>query len=165
MWPHSLSAGARELLYVVVGAPLGVLWCALLLCGLTLGVGLSVVALGIPLLAALGFTRWAANTERGRAALVLGAPIPRPPRPSVRGGWVARWRARLTDWATWKDIGYLLLSGPVGVFTGVLAVVVWSTALAAIAAPAVSGAAPPQSLLGGFGAVALGAIAARVSAL
>jgi signal transduction histidine kinase len=159
MWPAGILAGARELLYVVVGAPLGVLWCTLLLCGLTLGVGLSVVALGIPLLAALGFTRWAANTERGRAALVLGTPIPRPPRPAVRGGWVARWRARLTDWATWKDIGYLLLLGPVGVFTGAVAVLVWATALAAVAAPAAASAAPPQSLLGGFSGVALVAVA------
>jgi signal transduction histidine kinase len=159
VWPRSILAGARELVYVVTGAPLGVLWCTLLLSGLTLGAGLSVVALGVPLLAALGATRWAANTERARAALVLGAPIPRPPRPSLRGGWVARWRARLTDSATWKDIGYMLLLGPVGVFSGVMAVAAWSTALAAIVAPAVSSAAPPQSVLGGFSGVALAGVA------
>ena len=159
MWPPTVGAGARELLYVVTGAPLGVLWCALLLFGLALGLGLSVVALGIPLLAALGFTRWAANTERGRAALVLGPPIARPPRPSMRGGWVARWRARLSDWATWKDIGYMLLLGPLGVVSGGAAALVWATAIAAIAAPVVSAAAPPQSPLGGFGAIALAAIA------
>src|SRR5262249_40407008 len=111
------------------------------------------------LLAALGFTRWAANTERNRAALVLGAPIPRPPRPPLRGGWVARWRARLSDWTTWEDIGYMLLLGPMGVFSRVAPVAVWATALAAIAAPAVSSAAPAESLLGGFSGVALAGIA------
>jgi signal transduction histidine kinase len=159
MWPRSILAGAHELVYVVTGAPLGVLWCTLLLSGLVLGLGLSIVALGVPLLAALGFTRWAANTERSRAALVLDAPIPRPPRPSLRGGWVARWRARLTDLTTWKDIGYMLLLGPMGVFSGVFVVAVWATALAGIAAPAVSSAAPPESLLGGFSGVALAGIA------
>jgi signal transduction histidine kinase len=159
LWPPTIAKGARELLYIVTGAPLGAMWCALLLSGLVIGAGLSLVALGIPLLAALGFTRWAANTERRRAALVLGAPIPRPPRPAYRGGWVARWRARLTDWATWKDIGYMLLLGPVGVLSGAAVVALWSTAIAAIAAPAVSSAAPPQSLLGGFSGLALGGIA------
>jgi signal transduction histidine kinase len=159
LWPPTFTSGARELLYVVTGAPLGLLWCTVLLSGLVLGLGLSLVALGIPLLAALGVTRWAANTERGRAALVLGAPIARPPRPAYRGGLVARWRARLTDRATWKDVAYMLLLGPVGVLGGGVVIVLWSTVIAAIAAPAVSSAAPPESVLGGFGGVALAGIA------
>jgi signal transduction histidine kinase len=159
LWPPTVGKGARELLYVVTGAPLGLIWCTVLLSGLTLGLGLSIVALGIPLLAALGFTRWAANTERGRARLVLGAPIPRPPRQAPRGGLVARWRARLTDWATWKDVGYMLLLGPVGVLSGGVVIVLWSTAIAAMAAPAVSPAAPPQSVLGGFTGIELAGIA------
>ena len=159
LWPPTIASGARELLYVVTGAPLGILWCTVLLSGLTLGLGLSLVALGIPLLAALGFTRWAANTERGRAALVLGAPILRPPRPAARGGWVARWRARLTDWATWKEVAYMLLLGPVGVLSGGAVVVLWSTAIAAMAAPAVSSAAPRESVLGGFTGIELAGIA------
>ena len=44
-------------------------------------------------------------------------------------------------------------------FSGVVAVAAWSTALAAIAASAVSSAAPPESLLGGFSGVALAGIA------
>ena len=64
--------------------------------------------------------RWGANTERQRAALVLGAPIPRPaPRasPLASAGSTAGPRACATA-ATWRGLGYLLLLGPVGIVSG-----------------------------------------------
>jgi hypothetical protein len=72
MWPVKISSGARELLYVASGAPLGLIWCLVMLGGLTMGLGLSFVLFGIPLLAALGITRWGANTERGVRATLAG---------------------------------------------------------------------------------------------
>ena len=98
---HSRSAVAQaplDFLYVATGAPLGLMWFTVLAVALTVGIGTAVVVVGVPVLAAtLLLWRWAANTERERAALVLGAPIPRPPRPSRLDGLVSRWRASADD--------------------------------------------------------------------
>jgi signal transduction histidine kinase len=149
LWPPTVSRAARELVYVATGLPLGMVWGAVMLGGLAMGLGLSVLLFGIPLLAAAGVARWGSNTERVRAALVLGAPIDRPPRPVARGTFLARWRIRLSDRALWKEVGYMLLLGPVGVISGTLTIALWSTVIAALASPAVASAAPAQSLLGG----------------
>ena len=139
-------------MYVVTGLPLGLIWGVVMLGGLATGLGLSFLLFGIPLLAAIGVARLGSNTERVRAALVLGAPIDRPPRPIARGKFLARWRTRLSDRALWKEVGYMLALGPVGVISGTLTIALWSTVIAALASPAVASAAPPQSLLGGVSA-------------
>ena len=139
-------------MYVVTGLPLGLIWGVVMLGGLATGLGLSFLLFGIPLLAAIGVARLGSNTERVRAALVLGAPIDRPPRPIARGKLLARWRTRLSDRALWKEVGYMLALGPVGVISGTLTIALWSTVIAALASPAVASAAPPQSLLGGVSA-------------
>jgi signal transduction histidine kinase len=169
LWPPTVSRGARELVYVVTGLPLGVIWCVVMWCGLVTGLGLSFLLFGIPLLALLGVTRWGANTERVRAALVLDAPIGRPPRPVAEGKWLARWRTRLSDRALWKEVGYLFALGPVGILSGMLAIALWSTVIAALASPAVASAAPAQSVLGGvsgagFVAVVAGGLLLAVAA-
>lgn len=150
----------REFLYVAGGAPVGALWFTLLGVGIATGVSTGIVIVGIPLLAlTLLFWRWAANVERGRAALVLGAPIGRPPEPvPARPTFLSRWRARITDRATWKELGYLLALGPVGVLSGTVAITVWALALAAVISPAVTAAAPGQSLLGRASIAALIAV-------
>jgi signal transduction histidine kinase len=157
------SGAARavaELLYVTSGLSLGVVWFTVLVTLLAVGIGTAVVTIGVPLLAlTLLLWRWGANTERERAALVLGTPIPHPPRPPLTGGLLARWRARVSDRATWKELAYLLLLLPVGVISGSVVVGAWSAALAAVAAPALSSSAPDQSLLGGLSPAALAGIA------
>jgi signal transduction histidine kinase len=149
--------------YVVTGAPLGLIWCLVMFGGFATGVGLSFLLFGIPLLACIGLSRWGANPERVRAALVLGTPIPAPPRPVTRGKWLTRLRMRLSDRALWKEVGYLFALGPVGIISGTLAIALWSTVLAALASPAVASAAPRESLLGGvsgagFVAVVIGGL-------
>jgi signal transduction histidine kinase len=145
----SIRRAFREFLYVSLGAPLGLIWCVVLVSALAAGVGASVALVGLPVLAGtLVFWRWAANTERNRAALVLDAPIPRPARLAPDGGLLARWRARATDPATLKELGYMLLLGPLGVLTGTIVLALWAAVLAALAAPAVASAAPAGSLLG-----------------
>jgi signal transduction histidine kinase len=145
---------------VSAGLPLGFAWCLALGVALAVGIATSIVIIGIPLLAVtLIVVHWGANTERERAALVLGVAIARPPSPASGVSWVRRWRARLSDRATWKELGYMLLIGPVGVIAGGIVLVVWSAALAALAAPAVSSAAPNGSWLAGLRAPALAGLA------
>ncbi len=153
-WRTAIRRALRDFLYVVLGLPLGLAWFVVLVPALAVGIATSVVIVGVPLLAlTLMFWRWGANTERERAALVLGAPIPRPPRSAVPGGLLARWRARTTDRATWKELSYMLLLGPVGIGAGAVVVCLWSAAIAALAAPAFASSVSSQSFLGGLDAL------------
>ena len=148
--PHALLRQApRDLLYVGLSAPIGLAWLVLLVAMIAVGVSLSVVIVGI-LLLVLGFEiiRLGARTERARAALVLGAPIARPPQPRVAGGVVRREWARLKDRTGWKELGYMALLATVGTVLGILVIALWSAVVACVATPALSAAAPSGSLLG-----------------
>jgi signal transduction histidine kinase len=162
--PRSLLARApRDLLYVGTSAPLGLIWLIVLVVAIALGIGLTPVFLiGVPiLLGALVLARWGANTERARAALVLDGPIRRPPR-RLRsdGGLLRRARQLVSDRETWKDVGFLVMLGPIGFVFGSIAIALWSAVLACLVAPAVSGAAPAGSVLGDLSAVALAGVCA-----
>ncbi len=144
-----LKHAPRDLLYVGMSAVLGLFWVIVLVVMAAVGVGTSVVIIGIPVLVlAFELARLGARTERVRAALVLGAPIARPPRASVTGSRMRRLWARVTDRTGWKEAGYMLLLGTVGTTLGAVVIALWSGALAAIVAPAFSAAAPPGSLVG-----------------
>ncbi|MEA2303706.1 MAG: hypothetical protein QOH43_986 [Solirubrobacteraceae bacterium] len=160
--PRSRSRAAQawaDFVYLTSGFWLGILWLALLVTLISVGVGTSVVFVGIPILAvSMLLWRWGADRERERAALVLGAPIPGAHRPLAGATVWARLRERAGDPATWKDLGHLALLGPVGVLGGSIVVAVWAGVIAAITAPAFLAAAPDGSLLddlGGLGAAGL----------
>jgi signal transduction histidine kinase len=141
----------RDLLYVGLSAPIGLAWLIALVVMIAVGGSLSIVIVGIPLLV-LSFEviRLGARTERARAALVLGAPIARPPQARVAGGFIRREWARVTDRSGWKELGYMALLATLGTVLGVLVIALWSAVVAAIAAPALSAAAPRGSLLAGL---------------
>jgi signal transduction histidine kinase len=154
---YSLSRGWADFVYVSAGLPLGTAWLVALVTLLALGVSLAILTIGIPLLAiTMMIWRWGADTERQRAALVLGAPIPRPRRNAPASHrFLDRWLARMRDRSTWRDLGYMLLLGPVGIATGTITVALWGAAFAALAAPAVASAAPDGSLLDDLGPLGL----------
>jgi signal transduction histidine kinase len=157
----TLSRGWNEFLYVAVGLPLGLTWLLVLVILLSLGVGLAILTIGIPLLAfTLLLWRWGADTERQRAALVLGEPIPRPVRLApLSPRFIDRWVARVRDRTTWRDLGYMLLLGPVGILAGTITVALWSAALAALVSPLFATGAADGSLVGDLGGVALVGVA------
>jgi signal transduction histidine kinase len=140
----------RDFVYVIGGLMLAAIWITVLSTLLSLGVGLLIVMVGIPILAVtLLIWRWGADRERERASLVLGAPIPSAHRPLPPTGFFKRWGARLSDPATWKDLLFLALVGPIAwIVTGAVVVALWAISLAAIAAPVLSSAAPHGSWLG-----------------
>jgi signal transduction histidine kinase len=140
----------RDFVYLMGGVILAAIWTTVLATLLSLGVGLIVVMVGIPILAVtLLIWRWGGDRERERAALVLGAPIPSAHRPLPPAGFLKRWGARLSDPATWQDLLFLAIVGPiVWIVAGGIVVALWAAALAAIAAPALSSSAPSGSWLG-----------------
>jgi len=115
-------------LYLLLDLPFGIAWFTILVVGLSLGVGLVVLALiGLFILAATVFAgRLIGIVERARAKALLGLDVPPPPaRAQAQGAWPMM-KAFLTDQPGWKGIGYGLLMLPVGIANFTIMVTMWS---------------------------------------
>ena len=122
--------------YLLLAFPLGTFYFAFLVTGLSLGLGLSITVLGLPVLALiLGGVRVLSRFERSLTATFLKETFPvGSPRPKSKGFW-SRLKALLKDRATWTGTLYLLLKFPLGVAAFSIVVTLISAALALIAAP------------------------------
>ncbi|MDO3703555.1 sensor domain-containing protein [Micromonospora sp. C28SCA-DRY-2] len=130
-------ATARSLAYLAAGILAGVAgfaWSVLAL--VTVGL-LSVTQLGGPaFLGAAWVTRRIATVERRRVGWVLGRPLDEPYEPAAPGTIRERVTAVARQPATWRDLLWLLVSLPLGLVTGVAAVVATAVLVGAVAAPA-----------------------------
>ncbi|SNR49573.1 Signal transduction histidine kinase [Haloechinothrix alba] len=80
------------------------------------GIATTVIWVGVPILmATTALVRYLADRERQWVRTLLDAPLPPVTRIPESGGPVQRWRTRLTDPSTWRDLAYLLLAFPLGV--------------------------------------------------
>ncbi|CAL9454174.1 hypothetical protein SUDANB6_02501 [Streptomyces sp. enrichment culture] len=133
---HRLPAGLRapfearawrELGYVLLGLPVGVLLFAYAVTMVSLGAGLLVTFLGIPVLAAaLAGCRGFGALERARARGLLGLRVADPEPLRVRKNGVMAWMgAVLKSGTSWRALLYALLQFPWAVFSFVVAVTVW----------------------------------------
>lgn len=98
----------RNLCYLVAMVPLGILYFNLLVVGLSLGVGLSIILVGVAILVfTLALAVVLAGLERRLVGFLLGIDVPVPD--DVNGGGIRQRIERLvTDRQTWKDVAYLL---------------------------------------------------------
>lgn len=108
----------KELAYLALGLPLGVLYLALVVGGLVLGALLGLVWLGLPMLLGASVLLWrCAALERRLANRLLDARIP--PLPPLRaagdGGALERVRRRLRSRAFWRAVMLLTTKLPVTV--------------------------------------------------
>ena len=104
--------------------PLGLFYFVFLVTGLSLGVGLVVVWVGIPILLVVAGAWWLFGAfERLQAKHLLGADVPPAPREweKVDGVW-AKLKAHFGSAATWKDLVYLLAKLPFGIVSTTLLV-------------------------------------------
>jgi hypothetical protein len=130
-----LRVMAHDAAYLILGLPVGVAAFTLVVTGLSLGAGLAITLVGIPIvLATLIAARGIAELERRRAAPVVGAPIAGRERRLEGGAW-ARTRTTVTDPASWRDTLWALLLLPIGTAGFTIAVTVWSTALGLVSSP------------------------------
>ena len=148
--PIRLAKISNAAAYVLAGFPLAIAILVLLPLGLGLGLGLTPLCLlGLPIAAAT-IRGWKAlaRFERRRAALVLGEPIPAPPEraPAGDGRW-ARWRDRLTDSMTWRELGWAAVLASAGLIAASLLLGLASATLALLAWPLAAAAAPDGSTL------------------
>lgn len=127
---------AGSLAFLLLSFPLGIFWFVLLVTLISVGVGTAIVWVGLAVAAfAVLLWRGGAHVERARVYALLDAYIAVPYRSLPEGRQRAKWRARLSDSATWRDLGYLLLLFPIGIAEFVLVITAWSVSLALIGLP------------------------------
>src|SRR5258708_1100307 len=123
--------------YLLLAFPLGTLYFVVIITGLSTGVGLSIVIVGLPILV-LTLLIWLlfGRIERELAIHLLGAQV-RPmsvPDSVRRTPWQSLLKT-LGDPVTWKSLVYLLLEFPFGIFSFTLAIVLITVSLSLILTP------------------------------
>ena len=113
------------------------------------GIGSAAVWIGVPILMfATTFWRAAARLERRWMHVTLGADIPVPYRISApEAGWIRRWRDKLADPATWRDLAYVILRLPMSIAGFVITTVLWAIPLGLISLPIVIGTTGSELVL------------------
>ena len=152
--PFRLQAW-KELAYLLLGLPVGVVTFTVVVTGVALGASLLITLVGIPVLVATAYAdRGLAWLERRRAALVVGRPISDPPyRRPERPGALAWLKALAVDPQTWKEAAWMVVVFAVGLVGFVVAVVLWTVALWAVTFPVYWWALPHDAVpqVGGEG--------------
>lgn len=124
--------------FVLLGFPLGLITMVILITGVSLGFGLLVTVLGLPVLVATLFlARGFATVERARMAPVLGW---RPPHPQYRrvGDGAGFWRRMfvpLADGQAWLDVLHGALRFIPSTVGFAVVVTWWATALGGLTVP------------------------------
>ncbi|MQA11223.1 MAG: two-component system sensor kinase [Pseudonocardiaceae bacterium] len=122
-------------LYLLVNLASGIFWSILLVTLTMVGIGTAVIWVGVPILMlAAVLCRGGAILERSWIRRALGVYIASPYRP-LPSGFKAYWRTRLSDPATWRDLGYFLLLLPFGIIEFALMVALWSASLGLLFLP------------------------------
>jgi len=117
------------ILFHILAFPLGLFYFVFLVTGLSVGVGLVVVWVGIPILLVVAGAWWLFGAfERLQAQYLLGATMPQTPREweRVDGIW-GKLRAHFGSGATWMDLLYLFAKLVFGTISFTLLVVAVST--------------------------------------
>ncbi|GGT27731.1 sensor histidine kinase [Streptomyces chromofuscus] len=127
----------REFAYVLLSLPISVLMFTYAVTMLSLGAGLLVTFLGIPVLAAgLAGCRGLGALERARARGLLGLDVADPEPLRVRRSGVMAWMgAVLKSGTSWRHLLYAVLHFPWSVFSFVVAVNFWAYGWALLTYP------------------------------
>jgi hypothetical protein len=127
-----------NLIYLMLAFPLGLGYFVFLTVGLSVGLGLTIVWIGLPILALVFAGSWGlAALERQFAIVALGAEVPPmapPPAAQVQGFW-KRVGAFFSNPVTWKGMAFLLVKFPLGIVSFVATVTLLATSSALLLAP------------------------------
>ncbi len=133
----------RETVQLLLDLPFGILGFTIVVTGLSLGVGMLITLVGIPILVGtLLAARGLGLADRARANWLLRLDVPRPERRPPANGFLRQLIAPMRDSANWKASAYLLIALPVGVVNFSVAVTIWTTALSALSLPLYAWALP-----------------------
>ncbi|HEX6344215.1 sensor histidine kinase [Umezawaea sp.] len=144
MTTRAPSKIAKTSAFLLMNFFLSTLWFVLLVSLFATSIGLSVVWIGVPLLAVtLAVARGAASLERTWTRTMLEIDIPSPYRPASEETGLLPWMKRtITDPASWRDFGYWMLMFPVSIVEFVSVVVFWPVVLCMVAYPLYFGTLP-----------------------
>jgi signal transduction histidine kinase len=117
--------------------PLGIVTFTVIVTGFSLGFGLLITLIGIPILIGMLYVSRAMGTvERVRAGLLLDLDVPSPYRADPpKDTWWRPFTARASDPATWTEVVYHLLLMPIGVITFTLVVTFWTLGFGLLFSP------------------------------
>jgi signal transduction histidine kinase len=113
----------REFAYLLINLPMGIIGFVWTVTMFSLGAGLLITFIGLPVLVlALGGCRAIGTVERARARSLLWLEVedPRPVR--AKGGFLGRLGAQLGSGVNWRHAAYTLLHFPWGIVTFSVAV-------------------------------------------
>ncbi len=126
-----------NLLYLLLAFPLGLAYLIFFIVGISLGLPLTIILVGIVILGIVALGWWVfATFERLLAIWLLRIDIPPMSKPGSKpdGTWDT-FTSLLTNPVTWKSLVYLLLKPIFGVFAIVVLVTVGAVSLALLLSP------------------------------
>lgn len=125
------------MLYLLTSFPLGLLYFVFLITGLSLGLSLSIIWVGIPLLLLVNFIWWRLVAfERWLAQAWLKIPIRPLESPATTGqNWLAQLRTHFSSPQTWQTLGYLLLKFLFGILAFVVTIILLTVLIGLTTAP------------------------------
>ena len=125
-----------NLLYLLLAFPLGMAYFIFLIFGMSLGAGLLIVFVGLPILLMVLGACWGLGAfERGMTRAILHVAIPPPAGVTSGPGLLDKLKALFASPTTWKSFVYLLLKFPFGVAVFCVLVTALSLSAALILAP------------------------------
>jgi signal transduction histidine kinase len=133
----------KRALYLLLALPLGIAYLVVLIAGISVGLSLVVIWIGLPiLLATLLAWRFAAGIERVMARRLLGAEIQ---APAHAGSGLSLWRRLLfllRDPVTWKSLIFVALKFPAGVIAFAIIAVLGFVSVVLAVSPAITAGTP-----------------------
>jgi len=124
-----------NMLYLFLAFPLGLFYFVFLVTGLSLGFGLAITLVGIPLLfGMLLLWRVFGHFERMLTKIMLSMEITYIPIKHKNGAW-KKIVGYLSDSYTWKGLAYLFIKFPLGLFSFIVLVTLLSIAVSLICVP------------------------------
>jgi hypothetical protein len=124
------------ILYLLLSFPLGIFYFVFLVTGLSLGLGLIITLVGVPILVGvIAGSYGLAAFERSMAMQMLRVTIPPMQPGEPPSGFWAQLRRLVASPATWKGIGYLFAKFPLGIFSFVVVVSLLAVSTSLVLAP------------------------------
>ena len=135
----------QNLIYLGAAFPLGIFYFVFLVSGISTGIALTIIWVGIPILLVVGIGWWfMACFERYMAIHLLNEDIPEMMHAVNKSADIwTRFKAYLTNPVTWKSLLYLLIKFPIGMATFVILISLVSLTLAFLSMPFTFESLPP----------------------
>lgn len=126
----------KRALYLFLTFPAGIFWFVTTVTLISMGFGMLVIWIGVPILISLLYIwRGGATLHRNFARAFADTEIPSPYQRSDERSLLRRAMAMTRDPATWRDGAFLMVLFPMGIIWFTVLVTVWSVAGSFLVAP------------------------------